>query len=559
MSISLPFKPGWRVVELGGGETPLKLDGIHVTNVDARPLPTVDIVRNLEDDFSDIGKWDGLYASYIAEHISWRRLPTFFKSCYNILNPGGAAVFIVPNTLEQVLHLAKKPDWGLEDSCLLFGDQDYPENSHRSAFTPQLISKLLRDAGFSRVEIYDHPNPECFDMVVHAYKEKQGDEYGVDYFYGVYTGTGYRDFPAHQKTVEEILKRNPESVLDVGGARGYVVKHLEACGVKAVCLDVSKHCFHTRATKSFIRADATEPLPFKDGEFDLAFSCAFLEHIPESKVPDVIRELARVSRRGLHGITFTVTDVDVDHTHLSGTIRPREWWLEQFEKYAPGYPVEVVDKEELERPPIVVPQADDGLVKINAGCFTEMFYYNWINADILDLSDFARQNGYRFKVMDFSKPLPLEDCSVDYIVAHHLIEHLTREEGRLFASECFRVLKPGGGLRLSVPDLATLAGMYLDGVIGELRHLSKTVGESRDDADAFWSLLTSGHKTAYDAKSLRILLEEAGFTVYDSEFDKSRFPVVQRETIDSFPTISVYIDAVKPLGQGEALKRYLEA
>jgi len=108
----------------------------------------------------------------------------------------------------------------------------------------------------------------------------------------------YRDFPCHWKTVEIILERKPKSVLEVGGARGYIVKKLEDQGVKATCMDVSKHCWHTRATNSFVLHDATKkPWPFKDKEFDLCFSIAFLEHVPEDKVDTVIEEMCRVANR----------------------------------------------------------------------------------------------------------------------------------------------------------------------------------------------------------------------------------------------------------------------
>jgi len=102
------------------------------------------------------------------------------------------------------------------------------------------------------------------------------------YFEGEGYAGLYHDFPIHWKTVEIILKRKPKSVLDVGGARGYIVKKLEDRGVRAVCMDISEHCWHTRATDSFILWDATKtPWPLKDKEFDLCVSIALFEHMRE--------------------------------------------------------------------------------------------------------------------------------------------------------------------------------------------------------------------------------------------------------------------------------------
>lgn len=44
------------------------------------------------------------------------------------------------------------------------------------------------------------------------------------------------------------------------------------------------------------------------------------------------------------------------------------------------------------------------------------------------------------------------DGSVDAILAEHVWEHLTEAQGRIAAATCCRFLKPGGYLRLAVPD-----------------------------------------------------------------------------------------------------------
>ncbi len=46
----------------------------------------------------------------------------------------------------------------------------------------------------------------------------------------------------------------------------------------------------------FVRADATERLPFDDGEFDLAYSSSVIEHVAPALRPVFAAELRRVAR-----------------------------------------------------------------------------------------------------------------------------------------------------------------------------------------------------------------------------------------------------------------------
>jgi SAM-dependent methyltransferase len=62
---------------------------------------------------------------------------------------------------------------------------------------------------------------------------------------------------------------------------------------------------------------------------------------------------------------------------------------------------------------------------------------------------------------DVRKPLLYPDETFDAAYALHVIEHLTPAEGRSFVNELYRVLKPGGILRISTPDLENIARSYL--------------------------------------------------------------------------------------------------
>lgn len=63
-------------------------------------------------------------------------------------------------------------------------------------------------------------------------------------------------------------------------------------------------------------------------------------------------------------------------------------------------------------------------------------------------------------IHDVRKPLPFQENSMSVIYASHLLEHLYLNESKRLLCECFRVLEPGGILRLVVPDLQAIVLEY---------------------------------------------------------------------------------------------------
>jgi len=61
---------------------------------------------------------------------------------------------------------------------------------------------------------------------------------------------------------------------------------------------------------------------------------------------------------------------------------------------------------------------------------------------------------------DVRAGLPFPDEHFSHIYSEHAIEHFTSQQGVALLRECKRVLKPGGALRLSTPDLRCLAALY---------------------------------------------------------------------------------------------------
>ena len=101
--------------------------------------------------------------------------------------------------------------------------------------------------------------------------------------------------------------------------------------------------------------------------------------------------------------------------------------------------------------------------------------------------------------------LPVEDDSVSLIYASHILEHFGRYEYKAVLRERFRVLKPGGILRLSVPDFSACAAIYYEsGLVDGLTGLvGLIVGGQRDKYDY--------HKMIFDEDLLRHDLLDIGF------------------------------------------------
>jgi SAM-dependent methyltransferase len=59
-----------------------------------------------------------------------------------------------------------------------------------------------------------------------------------------------------------------------------------------------------------------------------------------------------------------------------------------------------------------------------------------------------------FRVIDFNRPMPFDDASFDLLYAIEVTEHLHRPYD--FLAECFRLLRPGGWLVVSTPNVLEL-------------------------------------------------------------------------------------------------------
>ena len=92
--------------------------------------------------------------------------------------------------------------------------------------------------------------------------------------------------------------------------------------------------------------------------------------------------------------------------------------------------------------------------KLNLGCGNKRIE-GYINADIVNIPEVD-------EVFNM-KEIPYKDNSISEISTEHSLEHLSFEDSRQAIKEIFRVLEPGGILKLFIPDLEFCCKGYLEG------------------------------------------------------------------------------------------------
>lgn len=90
---------------------------------------------------------------------------------------------------------------------------------------------------------------------------------------------------------------------------------------------------------------------------------------------------------------------------------------------------------------------------VNLGCGRRR-HPDWTNCDLVP-------DGPDVIAVDITQGLPFDADTCDAVYASHVLEHLAVGEAHRFAEEIRRVLKPGGVVRLVVPDLEGIARAYV--------------------------------------------------------------------------------------------------
>lgn len=163
--------------------------------------------------------------------------------------------------------------------------------------------------------------------------------------------------------------------------------------------------------------------------------------------------------------------------------------------------------------------------RLHLGCGTNHFP-GWVE---LDLERTQRPD----IVHDLRLGLPAPERSCALIYSEHVFEHLPLADAERLMRDCAVVLRPGGVMRVAMPDLESLVAFY-EGAWRDqpwiedhgYGHLS-TAAEMLNTAMRDW-----GHLYLYDFADLRLRLSAAGFIeIQRREWGESDHPELKgRET-----------------------------
>lgn len=217
-------------------------------------------------------------------------------------------------------------------------------------------------------------------------------------------------------------------------------------------------------------------------------------------------------------------------------------------------------------------------IKLNLGCGA-VRPSGWINTDsslnaniqkiplvgkwIAKRFNDVEYNDNNMVYMNLNRPWKYKENSVDIVYASHLFEHLSLKSANLFLDESYRCLKPGGVIRLVVPDLYKICKKYIeeyesDAEEDPTKYIMWAVNMHRENQYGQninlikkiileWQGYPHQHKYMYDEKSLKKHMRDKGFKdIHSLSYGISNYisEIADVEgTKESY--LSVYLEAKK--------------
>ena len=170
----------------------------------------------------------------------------------------------------------------------------------------------------------------------------------------------------------------------------------------------------------------------------------------------------------------------------------------------------------------------------------------WVNIDNLHVI-FAEHRPERINMdaepnylnADLRNGIPFGDNSIDGILASHFFEHLDAQEALVMVRECHRVLRPGGVLRISIPDVKKFHALS----VADCQDWGEPNG-TPEKSFMEYALLFIEHKQLLGLDALYCLFWLAGFSDY-SETGGKETQLPPLADIDNRAIFSLFVEATK--------------
>jgi hypothetical protein len=166
------------------------------------------------------------------------------------------------------------------------------------------------------------------------------------------------------------------------------------------------------------------------------------------------------------------------------------------------------------------------MIKLHLGCGTKHID-GFTNIDIRYLPGVDEVNNIRF-LRNY------KNNTVDLIYACHVLEHFSRWEYKNALTRWYEILKPGGVLRLAVPNFSAIASRYIQ--TGNLQEIMGLLYGGQDYDENY-------HFVTFDINSITNDLTNIGFKIV-KEYDHK---LTEHALIDDFS--QAYLPHLDPNGK----------
>lgn len=210
------------------------------------------------------------------------------------------------------------------------------------------------------------------------------------------------------------------------------------------------------------------------------------------------------------------------------------------------------------------PIGHDDWINLDYGILAFLHRYSWLERLISKLNLWPKPEGntkYNIKwpknlrLINCKKGLPFKENSVDYIFTSHFLEHLKRFEAMKVLRSCYKCLKPGGTIRIVVPDLDIIVQQYINNpnkiekvdIIND-QFFAKLRQETTPPSlyDKIQTLFTREHQWMYNFDYLKEMLVKVGFnadSIVRCKPKQGRVPNL--DVLDCYEDESVFLEATK--------------
>jgi SAM-dependent methyltransferase len=155
---------------------------------------------------------------------------------------------------------------------------------------------------------------------------------------------------------------------------------------------------------------------------------------------------------------------------------------------------------------------------INIGC-GKRIHRDWINLDL-------HASAPGVVACDLTKGIPVDDGVADMVYSAAVLEHIRPADTHRFLAECRRILRPGGIIRIAVPDLEEQAKVYLE----TLNRLDR--GEVVASADHDWMILEMFDQSVREKSGGAMIKFLARKRTPDTDFILRRIGAEGKDLID---------------------------